>query len=291
MPHTKDQMQRFIFAETDIRGEVVSLEEAYQTVTEQNPAPRAVQHLLGEFLAAASLLSSTLKFDGIITLQARGDGPLSLIMAEGDHHKGLRGIANPDPEADFSELENATMQELLGKSVLAITIDPDKGQRYQGVVPLEEETLAACLEHYFKQSEQLDTRFWIAVNEQRVSALMLQALPQQKTDSKEQWETVTALAGTVTPQELLELEHKTLLYRLFNEHEVRLFDSLPIRFSCSCSRARCAHTLASLGPEDVAEMIEEQGKVSIDCQFCKQHYSFKMSDMAEIFPDQASTLH
>ena len=291
MPHTKDQMQRFIFDETDIRGEIVSLEEAYQTIIEQNPAPRAVQLLLGEFLAAASLLSSTLKFDGIITLQARGDGPLALIMAECDHHKGLRGIANPDPEADFSGLENASMLELLGKSVLAITIDPDKGKRYQGVVPLEEDTLAACLEYYFMQSEQLDTRFWMAANEQCVSALMLQALPQQKTDSKDQWETVTALAGTVTSQELLELDHKTLLFRLFHEHEVRLFDSLPVRFSCSCSRARCASTLATLGPKEVSELIEEQGKVSIDCQFCKQHYSFKLSDMAEIFPDQASTLH
>lgn len=291
MPHTKDQMQRFIFDETDIRGELVSLEDAYQTVIKQNPAPRAVQLLLGEFLAAASLLSSTLKFDGIITLQARGDGPLPLIMAECDHHKGLRGIANPDPDANYTELDNASMQELLGKSVLAITIDPDKGQRYQGVVPLEEDTLAACLEHYFKQSEQLDTRFWVAVNEQCVSALMLQALPQQKTDSKDQWETVTALAGTVTSQELLELDHKTLLFRLFHEHQVRLFDSLPVRFSCSCSRARCARTLATLGPKEVSDLMKEQDKVSIDCQFCKQHYSFKMSDMAEIFPDQTSTLH
>ena len=194
-----------------------------------------VQQLLGEFLAAASLLSSTLKFDGILTLQARGDGPLPLIMAECSHHQGLRAVAQPDDAADFDQLAvdaegRADIRQLLGKGVLAITIDPDKGERYQGIVPLDADKLAGCLEHYFSQSEQLNTRFWFSADSNASAGLMLQALPQQLNASAEEnrdhWETTVALADTVEPGELLGLEHETLLYRLFHEEQVRLFDAV-----------------------------------------------------------------
>ncbi len=294
MLQSKDTIQKFIFDNTDIRGEIVTLEQSYQTVVGHKPVPPAVHRLLGEFLAAVSLLSSTLKFDGIITLQARGEGPLPLIMAECDHHQGLRGIANPDPDADFSKLEHASLRELLGKGVLAITIDPEKGQRYQGIVPLDADDLASCLEHYFTQSEQLDTRFWIAVDDHRAGALMVQALPRQESaqaDHEETWQTVTALADTVKADELLSLDQETVLFRLFHEQQVRLLTTAPVTFRCSCSRPRSAKTLASLGREDIEALVAEQGKVSVDCQFCGQHYTFKQQDLNEIFEGNSPLLH
>ena len=295
MPLSDNQIQKFIFDQTDLRGEVVSLDKAYQTVSSNNQLPPVLQHLQGEFLAAASLLSSTLKFEGTITLQARGEGVLPVIMAECDHHKGVRGIAKPDENTDFSQLEGSNLRQLLGdKGVLVITIDPDQGARYQGIVPLDADDLAGCLEHYFMQSEQLQTRFWLAVDDHRAGALMIQALPQKESNPeqhRDQWQTITALADTVRGDELLGLDHETLLFRLFHEHQVRLLDTKPVNFSCSCSRSRSANSLASLGLDDVAQLIQEQGKISVDCQFCNQHYSFAASDIPEIFPDQASTLH
>lgn len=295
MSSTEDQMLRFMFDDTDIRGEVVKLDHTFQEVLSHNSLPAVVETLLGQFLAAASLLSSTLKFDGIITVQARGEGPLSLIMAECDHHKGLRGIAQTDENADFDSLAEANMTELLGKGVLAITIDPDQGQRYQGIVPLDADNLAGCLEHYFTQSEQLDTRFWIEAKDQKAAALMIQALPAQaQTDSeisRESWQTLCTLGDTVTAEELLELEQETLLYRLFHEQQVRLFEAVPVRFSCSCSRQRSADSLGSLGPVEVERLIAEQGHISVDCQFCNQQYMFGPEHMAELFGDDSPKVH
>jgi len=295
MSSTEDQMLRFMFDDTDIRGEIVKLDHTFQEVLSHNALPSVVETLLGEFLAAASLMSSTLKFDGIITVQARGEGPLPLIMAECDHHKGLRGIAQTDDNADFDALSDANIKTLLGKGVLVITIDPDQGQRYQGIVPLDADTLAGCLEHYFTQSEQLETRFWIEAKGQKAAALMIQALPAQtQNDSearRESWQTLCTLGDTVTGEELLELEQETLLYRLFHEQQVRLFAAVPVRFSCSCSRQRSADSLSSLGPAEVESLIAEQGHISVDCQFCNQQYMFGPEHMAELFGDDSHLIH
>jgi len=302
---SNDQMHRFMFDHTDIRGEVVSLNDSYGEVLDHNQHPPIVQQLLGEFLAAVTLLSSTLKFDGILTLQARGDGPLPLIMAECSHHKGLRAIARPNPDADFDRLEtdargNGKLREMLGKGVLAITIDPafsanSRGERYQGIVPLDADNLAACLEHYFEQSEQLKTRFWLAADDRASSGLMLQALPRQINASEKEnldhWETTVTLADTVEPEELLTLAHETLLYRLFHEEQVRLFDSVGVRFACSCSRERTARVLQSMGQEEVNQLLVEQQSITIDCQFCNQTYLFGPQDVTELFSDQPQVLH
>ncbi len=296
----RDLMHRFMFDHTDIRGEVVSLGDSYQEVLSHNRHHPAVQQLLGEFLAAASLLSSTLKFDGILTLQARGDGPLPLIMAECSHHKGVRAIAKPDPETDFDRLaldaeSRADIRQLLGQGVLAITIDPDRGERYQGIVPLDADKLAGCLEHYFEQSEQLKTRFWLTADGATSTGLMLQALPRQVNASPEEnrdhWETTVTLADTVEPGELLGLSHETLLYRLFHEEQVRLFEAVDIRFACSCSRERSANALRSIGETEVNQLLAEREVITIDCQFCNQVYRFGAKDVTELFTDQPHTLH
>lgn len=292
---SKDLMHRFLFEETDIRGEIVTLSASYRQIVENNQGlPPQVQTVLGEFVAAVSLLSSTLKFDGVISLQARGDGPVAMIMAECNHHSSVRGIARINPEAQSDRFTDSDLRSLLGTATLAITIDPDKGERYQGIVPLDSEKLSHCLEHYFSQSEQLPTRFWFAANEESSTGLMLQALPRQLTSVEEnaqRWETATHLAETVKPEELLELEHSTVLYRLFNEEEVRLFEPVALHFACGCSRERSANALISLGQTEVERLLQEQEMIKIDCQFCNQSYAFGAADMKTLFGASNQTLH
>lgn len=290
-----DLKHRFLFDDTDIRGEVVTLSDSYAQILANNShLPEPVRRLLGEFVAAVTLLSGTLKFDGILTLQVQGDGPVPLIMAECSHHRTIRAIARVDENADLRALAEGDLDVLLGSGVLAIIIDPDKGERYQGIVPLEGNRLSICLESYFSQSEQLPTRFWLACDEQSVSGLMLQALPRQLAsieENEEHWSTATQLADTVKNEELLQLEHSELLYRLFNEEQVRLFEPLAVRFECSCSRDRSANALRSLGRKEAEALLAEQDLIKIDCQFCNKSYNFGAFDLPELFDEKINALH
>jgi molecular chaperone Hsp33 len=283
------------FDDCDIRGEIVSLGDSYREILSHNQYPPAIQKLLGEFLAAIGLLSSTLKFDGMIILQARGEGAISTIMAECNHHNNIRGIVRMNPAVELSSelAERGGLQDLLGKGVLVITIEPKrrenfagKLERYQGIVPLERDTLAGCLEDYFQQSEQLATRLWFGANEQQAGGLLLQALPHQlitdTDDNKAHWETITTLANTITNEELLELDQDTVLYRLFNEQPVRLFEPKQLKFACSCSRERSEGALLSLGKDEVEELLIEKGSIDIDCQFCNQHYHFSADEVRKL---------
>jgi len=299
---SNDLLNRFIFDDCDIRGELVTLNKSYQEILEHNIYPPAIQILLGEFLAAVGLLSSTLKFDGMIILQARGDGVISTIMAECNHHNNIRGIVRLNDDVELTEAlaQTGSMLDLLGKGVLFITIEPKrtenfsgKVERYQGIVPLEKETLAGCLEDYFQQSEQLATRLWFAADGQHASGLLIQALPNQlKTNAEENqqhWETIETLADTITPEELVGLEHEQILYRLFHEQPVRIFEPRDVTFACSCSRKRSESALIALGKDEVEQILEEKGSVDIDCQFCNQHYHFSPEDVRKLLGGK--TLH
>lgn len=292
---SNDVLNRFIFDDCDIRGELVTLSESYREILSQNNYPPAIEKLLGEFLAAISLMSSTLKFDGMIILQARGDGVISTIMAECNHHNNIRGIVRLKDDIELSEdlAQQGSMQELLGNGVLAITIEPKRAEnfggkleRYQGIVPLERETLAECLEDYFQQSEQLATRFWFTADGNHASGFLIQSLPNQlKTnaeENKDHWETIEALADTITPEELLTLDHEQILYRLFHEQPVRVFDATQVKFACSCSRERSESALLALSKTEVEELLIEKGSIDIDCQFCNQHYHFSPEDVRKL---------
>ncbi len=299
---SNDLLNRFIFDDCDIRGELVTLGESYREILNHNVYPPAIQKLLGEFLAAVGLLSSTLKFDGVIILQARGEGAISTIMAECNHHNNIRGIVRLRDDVELTDTlaQSGTMQELLGKGVLVITIEPKrtenfggKLERYQGVVPLEKETLAGCLEDYFQQSEQLATRLWFAADTEHASGFLIQALPQQlKTNADENrnhWETIETLADTITPEELLGLDHEQILYRLFHEQPVRVFEPTHVQFACSCSRERSESALLALGKVEVEALLIEKGTIDIDCQFCNKHYHFSPSDVRVLLGGK--TLH
>lgn len=292
---SNDLLHRFIFDDCDIRGEVVTLGDSYREILSHNKYPPAIQRLLGDFLAAIGLLSSTLKFDGMIILQARGNGPISTIMAECNNHKNVRGIVRINDNIELTEdvAQNGNLQQLLGNGVLVISIEPKrtenfsgKLERYQGIVPMESENLAGCLEHYFQQSEQLATRLWLAADSEHASGLLIQALPQQlNTDAdsnQAHWETIETLSNTITRDELLTLDHETILHRLFHEQPVRVFDPSPLQFSCSCSRERSESALLSLGHKEIEELLIEKGSIAIDCQFCNKHYLFTTADVRKL---------
>ncbi|MFT8233603.1 Hsp33 family molecular chaperone HslO [Pseudomonas guariconensis] len=283
LPDT-DFTQRFIFDDRDIRGEWVALEQSYADVLARHPYPQPVAVLLGELMAATALLVGALKFDGLLVLQARSHGPIPLLMVECSSDRDIRGMARY--EADQIPAD-ATLAQLMPDGHLTLTIDPVKGQRYQGTVDLDGANLSECFTNYFVQSQQLNTRFWLDAKGGKARGLLLQQLPVDRQRDEEEregsWQHVVALAGTLKPEEW-SLDNETLLHRLYHEDAVRLFDIEPLRFHCSCSRERSGNALVSLGEEDAKALVEEcGGKVEIDCQFCNERYFFDASDVAQLF--------
>ncbi|QXI28276.1 Hsp33 family molecular chaperone HslO [Pseudomonas vanderleydeniana] len=284
LPDT-DYTQRFIFDDSDTRGELVSLERSYAEVLAKHPYPQPVAQLLGELMAAAALLVGTLKFDGLLILQARSEGAVPLLMVECSSEREIRGLARYEAE---QIAPGASLAELMPNGVLALTVDPVKGQRYQGIVDLDGATLSDCFTNYFVMSQQVGTRFWLNADGQRARGLLLQQLPADRIKDEEEraasWQHVTALAGTLKAEELLGLDNETVLHRLYHEEAVRLFENQPLRFHCSCSRERSGNALVSLGLEDAQQLVAERGgAIEIDCQFCNQRYLFDAADIAQLF--------
>lgn len=275
-----DELIRFIFDTTDIRGEWVQLERSYADTLINHHYPPGVRRLIGEFLAAASLMGATLKYEGTLILQARSEGQVPLIMAEATSTGAVRAIVRG---AEMAIGEN--FQALMGDGNLTITIDPVNGQRYQGIVAMEGDSLASCLEEYFRQSEQLPTRFWLAVDDTRAAGLFLQELPSSidAGTRAEQWQHLNALAETVTAVELLQLPAETLLHRLFHQEQLHLLRRDPVEFRCSCSQARTEAMLASLGRAEIEAILAEQGEVSVNCEFCLQSYRFSPERARQLF--------
>lgn len=290
-PASGDRAQRFLFEEADIRGDSVQLDAAYREILAIHQYAYGVSRLLGEFLSAAVLLSANLKFEGKLILQVSSEGQIPLLMVECDHSLRLRGIARGAEQATSNNND-----QLLCNGLLAITIDPTNGQRYQGIVPLRRGSLAQSLDAYFEQSEQLKTRIWLAADGNRAGGLLLQQLPAQITNDETQrlqhWKHACAMAATVKEAELLELHAEHLLYRLYHQDPVRLFEPVPVSFHCTCSRERTRNALVTLHPTELEELLEELGSITMDCEFCNQHYCFNRNDLAGVLEgDRVKTLH
>ena len=273
-----DSSQRFLFEEADIRGEHITLSTALNAVYGEHAYSVSVRELLGQFAAAAVLISNNLKYHGKIVLQARSQSALSLIMIECTSDSQIRGIARGDIETIVED-----PIALIAEGQLAITIERDGGQRYQGIVDLQAATLAAALDNYFLQSEQLNTHFWLAADGDAAAGLMLQQLPAQQQQSAEdreaQWQDALILANTVTPEELLMLPATVLLHRLYHEHPLRLFETAAVVFHCSCSRERSLNALTCLPPSELNELFAEQGDVELGCEMCGKSYRFTAKDL------------
>ncbi len=283
-----DQLHRYLFDHYQVRGELVQLQHSFQQVLEGQPYPLPVQRLLGELLTATSLLTATLKFEGHITVQLQGDGPVSLAVINGDHNQQLRGVARWQGQVP----DSTRLADLVGKGYIAITITPDDGERYQGVVELHESSLTASLENYFAQSEQLATRIWLFTGLQgatpAAAGMLLQALPSEEEGQQDDFAHLEALTDTVKAEELLQLDAQEVLYRLYNQEAVRVFDPQAVSFKCTCSKEKCEQALLQVGQQEAMEIIQEQGKIEMHCDYCGHHYRFDGSDVQSLFEQ---TLH
>lgn len=286
-----DILHRFIFERSNVRGELVHLDSAWQACLRRCDYPDAVRQLLGEAFAATALLAATVRFAGSLTLQINSAGPVTLLVVQVQAGGGLRGLAHWRGEVDDEEF-----RQLLGTGRLAITIDPGEGRRrYQGIVGLDCDSLAEVLHDYFNRSEQLPTRLWLAADGRRAAGLLLQQLPRESEDA-DIWNRSVHLTNTVTDAELLKLDARQILDRLYAEEDVRLFEGERQHFRCDCSRERVAAMLVSLGRDEVQSTLAEEGRVAVRCEFCNASYEFDAVDVEQLFaaqgqPSVAPTRH
>ncbi|MCI4236354.1 Hsp33 family molecular chaperone HslO [Dickeya dianthicola] len=286
-----DQLHRYLFENHAVRGELVTVSDTFQQMLTNHDYPVPVKNLLGEMLVATSLLTATLKFSGDITVQLQGDGPLKLAVINGNHQQQMRGVARlqGDIAADSS------LHDMIGNGYLVITITPTEGERYQGVVGLDGDNVAACLENYFQQSEQLPTRLFIRTGEhddrQCAAGMLLQVLPAQH-GNREDFDHLTQLTATVKGEELFGLPADEVLYRLYHQENVTLYKPQPVAFRCHCSRERCADALMALSVDEVSDILAQDGQIDMHCDYCGSHYLFSAQDIAEIRQSNDSpTLH
>lgn len=304
--HDTDRLHRFDFEQLPIRGLLVHLDASWRALLEHREYPDAVRDALGEAVVASTLLAASVKFDGQLTLQMKGDGPVPLLVAQCTDGLGVRGLARFKQAPETWERAEG-IEQLLGSGNLTVTIESeDLQQRYQGIVPIEGTRLAQCIETYFDQSEQLPTRLWLHADERGVAGMLLQRLPnpklldddgsdeeaaerarQRDEQLEDAWRRVQLIADTLKPQELRGLSDREILRRLFNEDDLRLFDSAPVFFKCRCSRERVSAMLQSLGSEEIQGVLTEQGKVEVHCDFCNRGYVFDAVDVAQLFAGNA----
>jgi molecular chaperone Hsp33 len=276
-----DALQRFVFEHARVRGELVRLDETWREVRRRREYPGPILSVLGELTAASVLLGATVKFEGgALVLQVQGGQPVSLLVVECQPDLTVRAMARWN--GGLAGLaEHATVHDLAQGGRCVITIDPGRGlAAYQGVVPLEGRTTAHVLERYMARSEQIGTLFALGASEDRAAGLLLQKLP-----DPDLWNRVGHLAATLTRQELLELPGREILRRLFHDEELRLFESMPVRFACRCSRDRVAGVLRMVGPSEVQLALAERGSLEVTCEFCGQAYAFSREEAEHALAD------
>ena len=292
-----DTLLKFLFHDAPVRGEIVRLDASWRAMIAHHGYPAPVTRLLGEATAAAALLAANIKFDGALILQVQGNGPVRLLVVEVQPGMRLRATAKlreavaVDDAASLQQLTNPD-----GDGRCAITLDPTgrrPGQQpYQGVVPLAGETIAQVLENYLRQSEQVESRLWLAASDQAAAGVLLQKLPQEGGAAArpdiDAWQRAGALTATLTAAELLALEPDSLARRLYWEERLDHFAPVEPRFECTCSRERSGRMLLALGREEADSIVAERGQVEIVCDFCNARYAFDAVDVAQLFASGAT---
>lgn len=289
-----DTLKRFLFEQFPVRGYFVRLDASWRAMLEHQAYPDAIRTALGETAAATLLLAATVKFDGRLTLQVQGAGPVHLMVVQAQPGYSLRGVARWNGDID-SQL--TALPQLCGDGQIVVTIEnEDRSSRYQGIVPIEAQRLADSFSTYFEQSEQLPTRLWLVANGDVAAGLLLQRLPSgsrasaedsefEAAEGDEDWNRILHLASTITDNELTTLSADVLLRRLFHEEEVRVFEPSPVSFRCACSRERVDAIVRSLGPDEVRSVIEERGELEVKCEFCHRQWRYDPVDAGSLFSE------
>ena len=275
-----DTLQRFLFEDASIRGEIAHLNTVFTSIINQRVYPPMVKTLLGEAMIACLLLAGSIKLEGELSLQFQGDKRLPLLLVQCDNQLRMRAFAKFGESLTDEDYSEAFLD---GKMVLTIN-QYNQTQAWQSVVPIQTLSMSDNLMHYFAQSEQISTRVWLAVGDTGAAGMLLQLMPGQDSAHREQfWEYAIVLGQTVSERELLHLDNQILLHRLYHETQVRIFEGRPVCFQCRCTPEKMKQVLTILGEEDSKQLLSEQGKVEITCDFCNSHYSFDPIDIAMMF--------
>jgi molecular chaperone Hsp33 len=271
-----DFLQKFLFENVPVKGSLVRLDASWKEILTRSQPSESTRDLLGETLCASVLLTSNIKFQGSVSLQVQSAGNLRFLLGQCNHRGELRGVVR---------MREQPVPEFLKQAILAINLEPERdGTPYQGIVEMNEEGLAGALERYFSQSEQLDTRFWLAAGPSHCSGLMLQRMPGESADA-DGWNRIKLLASTMAQDELQTLDSRRLISMLFREEDVRLFTASEVRFKCSCSSQKVSSMLQTLGEDDLNDLIKERGVVEVCCEYCGRAYQFDQVDVARIFSE------
>ncbi|QKH34247.1 Hsp33 family molecular chaperone HslO [Achromobacter pestifer] len=307
-----DQLKKYLTEDRSVRIQAVRLDATWKAVQANHDYPPAITHLLGELVAASTLLAANIKFDGSLVLQIQGDGPIALLVVECRNDLSLRATVKMREGHEVPS--DGNMQSLLnpgGNGRFIVVLDPQRKlpgqQAYQGIVPLQGDTVAEALQHYMKASEQLDTRLWLAADADHAAGMLIQRLPYHggsdapvltEQNAAETWDRACALAGTIKHDELLATDIDTLIHRLFWEETLVAFEPLSVRWHCPCTRERVASMLRTLGQEEINSVLAERGQVDVSCDFCGKPYKFDSVDCATLFSsgttstaDEPPTVH
>lgn len=296
----RDCLHRFMFEGYPIRGQLVHLDASWRALIEHREYPRAIRDTLGEAVAASLLLAGTIKFDGVLSLQLQGEGPVQLLLAQCTSGLGVRGLARyREPATAVADASGVAA--LVGHGNLTVTLETDDmTRRYQGIVPITGERLAESLRIYFENSEQLPTRLWLHADALGASGMLLQRLPSEGGERgvdaaaadaaaiDDAWRRVQLIGETLTPEELVTLADTEILHRLFNEDDLRLYEPAPVYFRCRCSRERVGGMLQGLGEAETRSVLAERGEVEVRCDFCNRAYVFDAVDVAQLFKVSAA---
>jgi molecular chaperone Hsp33 len=296
MKNNLDTLQRFVFENSAVRGNLVNLTQTLTLALNQQQLPIGLRQALGELMAASALLAATLKMNGALVMQIQSTGTLKLLVVECTTVNGeslkMRATAKwSDAISDEQDLF-----ELVEHAQFMITLDPKEGgQAYQGIVPLEGDSISAVLENYMLRSEQIDTRIFLSCDGDSAAGMLIQKLPETMNQltldrDEDTWARVGHLASTVTDDELLHLPTETLLTRLFHQEDVRLFEPTATEFFCSCSHDSVSNMLRMLGDEEIMSIIEERGNIEVNCDFCNALYTFDKVDAAQLLVSEAAVV-
>ena len=297
-----DLLKKYLFDNRSVKLHALRLNQTWTDAQLHHDYPPAVKRILGELVAAATLLASNLKFDGSLVLQLQGDGPISLIVVECTGDLGVRATVKTRDE--YVIPNNGTLRTLInpgGTGRFIVVLDPARKvpgqQAYQGIVPIESDSVAEVLEHYMVASEQLDTRLVLAADDTHAAGLLLQRLPDiggLQTENidpeilQATWEHVCHLTATVKPEELLATDTDTIVHRLFWDDTLMVFEPQPVRWYCPCNRERIADMLRMLGAAEIDSVLAERGDVEVLCDFCGKPYHFDAVDCAGLFARHAT---
>lgn len=312
-----DTFKKYLLTDNSTRIQAVRLQSAWQTGLAHQSYPECIRSLLGELTAAAILLATNIKFQGSVVLQLQGDGPVSLIVVECTSELTFRAtVSLRDPELVPAK---GTLQTLLngtGSGRFTVLLDPGRDTDmapYQGIVPMEGDTVAEVLEAYMRNSEQLDTRLWLAADGNTVAGMLLQRLPDaggirpthggtpNAPDSTpesraESWNRVTQLASTLTQPELLQADIDTIIHRLFWQEPLLQLETRRVQWHCPCTRTRVGNMLRMLGRDEIESLLQEREHITVSCNFCGKPYEFDAVDCAALFVENlddsgSRTLH